>query len=113
MTDPRKTFLLSGTLQAESTAQFLSPASAQITILRTNLAVPAQLDLKGAAGGTQPGTISFNIAGPVGQMYEVQTTTNFLQWLPIASILNQTGATNFSDPISVISPPRFYRVFVR
>jgi hypothetical protein len=39
----------------------------------------------------------------------VETSTNLVQWLPLAGALNTNGLWQFSDPGAAALPARFYR----
>ena len=52
-----------------------------------------------------PGTLSyssghfqFTLQGPPGSLVEIQTSTNLMSWVPIATLTNQTGQLSFTDP---------------
>jgi Fibronectin type III domain len=50
-------------------------------------------------------------SGPSGYAYNVLTSTNLLDWVPLTNItLDVTGAFQFTDPVDTNQPNRFYRL---
>ena len=66
---------------------------------------PARLQALGAG--------VFRIQSWKGMAFEVQTTTNLEQWLPVTTVTNLTGALEFVDPDAANHLRRFYRTLLR
>ena len=45
-----------------------------------------------------------------GLVYEIQASTNLIDWGSLGAFTNATGQAQFSDPESAAFPYRFYRV---
>jgi hypothetical protein len=54
------------------------------------------------------GPFTCTISSPRGQHLEIQASTNLSQWTTLATLINSTGSTNFTDPASGLGK-RFYR----
>ena len=49
-----------------------------------------------------------------GRIYQVQTTTDLVNWMPFSPWIQATaGTTSFSPALPPTGPPHFYRVEVR
>jgi hypothetical protein len=48
-----------------------------------------------------------------GMAFEVQTSTNLEQWLPLTTVTNLTGTLEFTDPDAANPSRRFYRTLLR
>ena len=49
--------------------------------------------------------------GPAGRIYEVWATQDFLSWLMIGRVIvDAAGALQFTDPLSIVIPRRFYQL---
>jgi hypothetical protein len=56
------------------------------------------------------GCFEFSLAGMPGQTYEIQTSTNLLEWSHWLTVTNTTGALLITDPVLMTTfPQRFYR----
>ena len=48
-----------------------------------------------------------------GMAFEVQSSTNLEQWLPVTTVTNLTGTLEFTDPDAANHSRRFYRTLLR
>jgi hypothetical protein len=55
------------------------------------------------------GEVQFNVTGNVGDLFEIQATTNFSNWVIIGTVTNTTGTVSFTDSEAVNLSQRFYR----
>ena len=51
----------------------------------------------------------FTLTGETGRTYRVEATTNFVNWLPVTNLVNDTGSIQFTDHESTNTVRRFYR----
>ncbi len=58
------------------------------------------------------GMFSFTITSLAGQVLRIDATTNFIAWVPLATITNVTGTFLFTDTQSLGFSSRFYRVAI-
>ncbi len=56
------------------------------------------------------GGFSLSFTGQVGVAYELQASSNFLDWTSVAPLLNETGRVTFQHTDAVTQPNLFYRV---
>ena len=75
------------------------PGVAALTFTPLQLLSPQRL-----AGGQFQSTLS----GERGQGFEIQASSNLVDWATIATLTNSTGTTNFTDPTAGLSQ-RSYR----
>jgi len=62
--------------------------------------------------GAQPG--SLQIAGGAGQRYQIEASTDLLNWTDLVTLTNTSGTVQFLDSAAATFPQRFYRAsFVR
>jgi hypothetical protein len=66
---------------------------------------PAQLQVSG------PG--EFRVQSWKGMAFEVQASTNLIQWSPMTTVTNLTGTLEFTDPDAANHLQRFYRTVLR
>jgi hypothetical protein len=59
------------------------------------------------------GSFQFALVGTAGSTNEIQSTTNFLNWVKVATVVNTNGVVNFADPATTGSPRRFYRALLK
>lgn len=52
----------------------------------------------------------FALAGEQGLKFTIQSSTNLRDWTTLTNLLNWGGTFNFSDPSSLNSPRKFYRI---
>jgi hypothetical protein len=52
---------------------------------------------------------TLKLTGPTGYNYLVQSSTNLVDWLPTALLVNTNGWVLFADPAVPNSRARFYR----
>ena len=57
----------------------------------------------------QNGTINLAVAGPVGFTYQIQVSSDLMNWTPLTNIVNTSGTVQFSDANITSSARRFYR----
>jgi len=60
--------------------------------------------------GFQSGSFGFNLGGVAGQSVVVETSTNLLTWTALSTNTLTTEPWYFSDPTSIASLQRFYRI---
>jgi len=48
-----------------------------------------------------------------GMVFELQSSTNLVQWLPVTTVTNLTGTLEFTDPDAANHLRRFYRTLLR
>ena len=84
------------------TVQELSNVAAQQFLTVTE---PARLQALGAA--------VLRIQSWKGMAFEVQTSTDLDQWLPMTTVTNLTGTLEFADPDAANHLRRFYRTLLR
>ena len=66
---------------------------------------PARLQALGAG--------AFRVQSWKGMAFELQSSTNLEQWLPVTTVTNLTGALEFADPDAANHLRRFYRALLR
>ncbi len=54
--------------------------------------------------------LSLSFTGQVGAAYELQASSNFVDWMSLAPLLNETGRVTFIHGGAVNTPEMFYRV---
>lgn len=64
-----------------------------------------------AAPVLDPSGFQFTIQGIPGEIYEVQASTDLIDWTPLARLRNFNGTVGFQDPTAPPLSTRFYRVF--
>jgi hypothetical protein len=78
---------------------------ATVTVMVTDVSQPIVLQAPSTAGGQ----FSMEILGLPGQVYELQASTNLIDWVSMRKVTNFGGIVPFTDPIQTNSPTRFYR----
>ena len=58
------------------------------------------------------GTKGFLYHGAVGRTYEIQASTNMVNWQPLGRISHQKNVNQFVDKRAREHPNRFYRVML-
>jgi hypothetical protein len=53
---------------------------------------------------------SLSFTGQAGVAYELQVSSNFVDWMSIAPLLNETGRVTYLHPAALSMPTLFYRV---
>jgi len=91
-------------LNAVATAGGLSSTSATVNI---TIVTPAAVTLTSPHIGS--GLFSFNYSANAGLSYVVQRSSNFVNWVSIATNVASGSSVPFSESV-VASPPRVYRV---
>ena len=66
---------------------------------------PFSLTVIGAGTNSSP---VFGLTGPSGYNYRVESSTNLVDWVTIAILVNTNGIVNFSDPSPTNTNRRFY-----
>jgi hypothetical protein len=56
------------------------------------------------------GGLQLNFKGTVGATNIIQASTNLLDWMPVASIVNSNGFVQYTDSLSTNFSMRYYRV---
>lgn len=56
------------------------------------------------------GGVALNGSGPVGKIYDVLATQDFVNWRVIGTLTNASGSFTFSDPAASRYSSRFYRL---
>jgi hypothetical protein len=56
------------------------------------------------------GAFGFTLRGTSNQTYQVQATTNFIDWENLFTLINTNGQTTLEDTNAAAVPSRFYRV---
>lgn len=88
----------------------LAPGTYPARILATGEIVP-MLPLKLQIGGSlSNGAISLQVQGDIGQNYEVDVSTDLVNWSSWTTVSNSTGTISLSDSEATNFPQRFYRV---
>lgn len=77
-----------------------------VTVTASGVTEPFSLAMTGVTNGLQ----NYQLTGQAGFEYNVQATTNFIDWINIASLLNINGTVQFYDKSSTNNVRRFYRV---
>ncbi|MGH7953509.1 MAG: fibronectin type III domain-containing protein [Limisphaerales bacterium] len=73
----------------------------------TSTSTLATMRISAAAPG-QP--FALTVAGQTGHIYEIQATTNFINWTVIGTVAAAAdGSLQFTDPAASNFPSRFYR----
>ena len=81
---------------------------------RTSLSVFADAEAKAvfkpvvAARLTENG-FSGKLTAEKGKVYVIEVSSNFKDWMPVATVTNLTGALEFHDPSATTAGLRFYR----
>jgi hypothetical protein len=91
-------------LAAVATASGISATSAVVNVSVVN---PVAVLLSGA--GVQAGQFTFNYAANAGLAYVIQSSTNLMNWVSLATNVAPGSPAPFSDPLNPAGP-RFYRV---
>ena len=55
------------------------------------------------------GVFGFNVSGTPGLSYEIDSSSNLLNWLPVTSLISTSSLFQFSDAASTNAPQLFYR----
>ena len=77
-----------------------------IVLNQVGVSHPFSLSL---TGGSTNGTLIYQLTGEAGFEYQVQASTNLVDWSDIAVLQNTNGAVRFFDPSSTNSLMKFYR----
>jgi rhamnogalacturonyl hydrolase YesR len=56
------------------------------------------------------GSLQLGISGTTGEVYLLQSTSNWASWTPLATLTNRDGALRFTDSVPVGTGQRFYRL---
>jgi formylglycine-generating enzyme required for sulfatase activity len=60
-------------------------------------------------GGFFEDGFRFTVKGEFGQAYQIDASTNLVEWQPLTTITNVYGTTQFTDESATNTPRRFYR----
>ncbi len=71
--------------------------------------IEAQPCLISAKQGTASNSPVYELSGLSGFSYEIQGSTNLIDWMSVKTIFNASGVVSFSDEYSTNYPVRFYR----
>lgn len=63
-----------------------------------------------AASGWNGHGFALSFTGQIGTAYELQASSNFVDWMSVAPLLNETGRVSFTHSGAVNFPTLFYRV---
>jgi len=55
------------------------------------------------------GTFGFSVAGTPGLTYQIDASTNLLNWLSVTSLISSNSPFQFTDQSATNSPVKFYR----
>ena len=58
------------------------------------------------------GQFTFMLTGSANDPYQIQTSTNLVNWAPLCSMINSNGAVQFTDSAPSNQQSRFYRAVV-
>jgi hypothetical protein len=61
-------------------------------------------------GRANPELLMLHVTGPSGTPVVIESTTNFLNWIPLSTNIISGGAFDWPAPIDRSTPARFYRV---
>ena len=70
---------------------------------------PAQFEMPSVLNGQ----FRARIKGVAGQQYDVQVSSNLLNWSTLATVTNSTGAVQVADSVSSGWPRKFYRAITK
>lgn len=88
---------------------FTNATSITVTNVATGfvgITQPIRLDIMSMGSNNAP---TLKLTGPTGYNYLVQSSTNLVDWLPTALLVNTNGWVLFADPAVPNSRARFYR----
>lgn len=81
-------------------------ATVTITVVSTNNAPP----VLGASHLAPEGELHFTLIGITGRSYEIQVSSNLLDWEPLRTLLNTNGVVTVAEPVlAAETVQRFYR----
>lgn len=83
--------------------------SATSRVAVVSVAGPPQLTTLAVAGS---GLTDIGVSGRQGHIYELDASTDLVQWIPIATRTNASDYAVFSDPAATNYAQRFYRVIL-
>jgi hypothetical protein len=81
--------------------------STNAALISTNPPAPPQVTSRPAISN---GTIRLFVSANFGRSYDLQTSSNLVNWVSLTNWLNQQTSTNFLFNNSANSPQRFYRI---
>jgi hypothetical protein len=82
-------------------------ASANAALITTNAPTPPQFTAQPIFNNN---TLRLYLLADLGRTYEIQSSTNLLQWLALTNWFNQQSSTNFLFSAPANKPQQFYRV---
>jgi len=59
------------------------------------------------------GSFARRIKGVAGQQYDLQVSSNLVNWSTLATVTNSTGAVQVADSVSAGWPRKFYRAITK
>jgi uncharacterized repeat protein (TIGR02543 family) len=106
--DPGQTFVgwTGDATGAENPLTVMMNQSKSITATFTK---PLSLSVDSRAGFHNQEAFQVTVHGDFGAQYQVETTTNFVDWLPSVIVTTPYGTAQFADPSVTNVPMRFYR----
>jgi len=58
------------------------------------------------------GSFSMLITGEAGEVYNVQMSSNLVEWTNVATVTNVTGSVLYTEPVPTNETQRYYRAKV-
>jgi hypothetical protein len=97
------------------------PRSATLVITNDSLTTPYTFGVRGS--GIAPaqitsvfitnGQLNLVITGGIGQIFDIEYSSNLLAWTPLLSLTNSGGSVQYSEPPVTNIPSRFFRTGLR
>jgi len=96
-----------------STVTNVATGVAPINIFVAKLAMDSASPKLEASRLLGDATFAFNISGLRGQLYSIESSTNFQNWIDLVTITNQNPVSEFRDSSLPVAASRFYRAKLR
>ncbi|HSA01322.1 MAG TPA: hypothetical protein P5055_11360, partial [Candidatus Paceibacterota bacterium] len=78
-------------------------------LIRARFTSGPRLDAVVCSGPLHDGSALLLLTGEWGRVYQIEASTNMVDWAVLAVLTNTWGTTQFRDPTALDSAPRFYR----
>ena len=78
-------------------------------LIRARFTSRPRLDAVVCSGPLHDGSALLVLTGEWGRIYQIEASTNMVDWAVLTVLTNTWGTTQFRDPTALESVPRFYR----
>src|SRR5439155_4008585 len=87
----------------------LSLTMDQSKVIYANFSTRPSLSVRSSFEGLKPEGFRMTLSGLFGARYELDGSSNLVNWAPLATLTNNYGTVQFTDPAATNLTQRFYR----